>query len=651
MAKSRVPPKRPAGWLKHWLLKYRVEDVPGPVAREDRTERHPWWQVVCLTGVDYFSTLGYIPGIAALAAGALSPVATMFIVLLTLFGALPMYRRVAQESPSGQGSIAMLERLLSLWTGKVIVLCLLGFVATGWLITITLSAADAATHVAENPLVPTAFRDQEVAITLVLLAVLGGIFLKGFKEAIGIAVLIVGAYLLLNIVVVAAGFYEMAMQPQIIGNWQSSLLTNYNNNPLLMIGASLLVFPRLALGLSGFETGVGLMPLVRGDEGDEPYRPAGRIRNTKKMLTLAALIMSFYLLTTSFVTTVLIPHKEFEPGGAANGRALAYVAHNYLGDVFGTVYDISTILILGFAGASAMAGLLNIVPRYLPRYGMAPEWARAIRPLVLIYIAISVVVTIIFGADVTAQAGAYATGVLAMMTSAAFAVALSARREGSKRGTFAFGVVAIVFAYALVANEIQRPDGIVIASFFIVAIILTSVVSRVYRSLELRQERIEIDEVAQRFIEKAARGNGIHIVANRRQAGDEREYTLKEEEQREDNHIPAEEPILFLEVDVEDASEFEEVLEVRGVEIGGHKVLRAKSSVVPNAIAALLIHLRDTTGKTPHCYFGWAEGNPIAYLFRFVLFGEGDTAPVTHEVLREAEPERKQRPAIHVGGR
>jgi hypothetical protein len=517
-------------------------------------------------------------------------------------------------------------------------------------VTITLSSADAAVHIAENPLVPESFQDLEVVISLVLLAVLGGIFLKGFKEAIGIAVLIVGAYLLLNIVVVAVGFYEMAAHPQNVVSWQRSLLSNYGN-PLVMVGVSLLVFPRLALGLSGFETGVGMMPLVRGDEGDEPHRPAGRIRNTKKMLTLAALIMSFYLITTSFVTTVLIPHEEFEPGGAANGRALAYVAHNYLGDAFGTVYDTSTILILGFAGASAMAGLLNIVPRYLPRFGMAPEWARAIRPLVLVYTAIAFAVTIIFAADVDAQAGAYATGVLAMMTSAGFAVALSAWRTGSKRGTFAFGLGAIVFVYALAANEIQRPDGIVIASFFIVAIIFTSVVSRVYRSLELRQERIEIDETAQRFIEEAARGNGIHIVANRRQAGDEREYTLKEEEQREDNHIPAEEPILFLEVDVEDASEFEDVLEIRGVEIGGHKVLRARSSVVPNAIAALLLHLRDTTGKTPHCYFGWAEGNPIAYLFRFVLFGEGDTAPVTHEVLREAEPERKQRPAIHVGGR
>ena len=236
--------------------------------------------------------------------------------------------------------------------------CLLGFVATGWLVTITLSAADAAVHVAENPLVPSFLHDQEVLITLVLLAVLGAIFLKGFKEAIGIAVFIVGAYLLLNLVVVAVGFYEIATHPQSVVSWQDALFSNYGN-PLLMIGASLLVFPRLALGLSGFETGVGMMPLVRGDEGDDPERPAGRIRNTRKMLTVAALIMSFYLITTSFVTTLLIPAREFEPGGSANGRALAYVAHNYLGDAFGTVYDLSTILILAFAGASAMAGLLE----------------------------------------------------------------------------------------------------------------------------------------------------------------------------------------------------------------------------------------------------------------------------------------------------
>ena len=317
------------------------------------------------------------------------------------------------------------------------------------------------------------------------------------------AVVIVGAYLLLNLVVVAVGFYEIAMHPQSFTDWTGALFSNYGN-PLVMIGVSLLVFPRLALGLSGFETGVGMMPLVRGDEGDDPERPAGRIRNTRKMLTVAALVMSFYLITTSLVTTVLIPHEEFEEGGSANGRALAYLAHQQLGDAFGTAYDISTILILAFAGASAMAGLLNIVPRYLPRYGMAPEWGRAIRPLVIIYTTISIVVTIIFSADVDAQAGAYATGVLAMMTSAAFAVTLSSRRRGSRLWTLAFGLVTVVFVYALVANEIQRPDGLIISAFFIAAMIFASLVSRVYRSLELRQESIDLDETARQLIEEAS---------------------------------------------------------------------------------------------------------------------------------------------------
>jgi len=653
MAKSTAPSARSGNSLTRWLLKHRIEQAKGPGARESEDDQHPWWQVVCLTGVDYFSTLGYIPGIALAAAGALSPIATMLIVLLTLFGALPMYRIVARKSPTGQGSIAMLEDLLSFWKGKLFVLCLLGFVATGWVVTITLSASDATAHIVENPFWPESFGHADrtlVIVTLVLIGLLGAVFLRGFQEAIGIAVVTVGAYLVLNLIVVAVGFYEVFANPQVLADWQTSLFSNYGN-PFSMLTAAIVVFPLLALGLSGFETGVGMMPLVRGDADDDPEHPAGRIRNTRKLLTVAAVTMCFYLITTSFITTMLVPVEEAR-SGEAKGRALAYLAHEHLGDAFGTVYDASTIAILWFAGASAMAGLLNIVPRYLPRYGMAPEWGRAVRPLVLVYTLISVVVVVVFAADPTAQAGAYATGVLAMMTSGAIAVTIAVHRQGRRLMSVVFGLVTVVFAYATVANIVDRPDGITIALLFIAAIIAVSLVSRVQRSLELRQERIEIDAKAQEFIREASKGPDIHIVAHRRRSGhDPAEYAHKEREQREDNHIPEDQPILFLEVSVEDASEFTDVLEVRGVDVGGHKVLRAVSSVVPNAIAALLLDLRDTTGKTPHCYFGWTEGNPIVYLIRFILFGEGDTAPVTHEVLREAEPEASRRPLIHVGGR
>ncbi|HEX5473992.1 MAG TPA: hypothetical protein VFX12_04945 [Vicinamibacterales bacterium] len=615
----------------------------GPHAGSSQ-HQSPWWQVMCLTGVDYFSTLGYQPGIAFLAAGLLSPIATLVLVLLTLLGALPIYNRVASVSPHGQGSISMLEELLPRWKGKAFVLCLLGFAATDFVITITLSAADATAHIIGNPFVPPRF-DHPIGLTLVLLAALSAIFLKGFKEAISFAFVIVTVYLSLNVIVIGWALVVVFEHPSLVPAWRAGLVTAHGS-PLMMIALALLLFPKLALGLSGFETGVAVMPLVRGEAGDDAAHPEGRIRNTKKLLRTAALIMSVLLIGSAFVTTLLIPPSAFQEGGAASGRALAYIAHQYLGQAFGTIYDLSTISILWFAGASALAGLLNLVPRYLPRYGMAPEWTRATRPLVVLFTGITFLITVLFNANVDAQGGAYATGVLVLITSASVAVTLHVRRTRSQ--LLAFGFITLVFVYTTVLNIFERPEGIKIASWFIVTIIGTSMISRVLRSTELRIQGVETDEPAARFIEEAA-GSAVRIIANRPNTGRPQEYATKLREAREAHHLPPNEPVLFVEVRPGDASNFRGTLYVTGVSVGPHRVLRCVSPAIPNAIAALLLYIRDRTGTLPHAYFGWTEGNPIAYLLKFLAFGEGDTAPVTREVLRQTESDPLRRPRIHVG--
>jgi hypothetical protein len=656
-----------------------------------------WLWVMCLTGVDYFSTLGYQPSIAFDNAGMLAPLATVVLVAVTLFGALPVYLHVAQRSPHGHGSISMLEKLLSGWRGKLIVLLLLGFAATDFVITKTLSAADAAEHIVHNPLWssyapgPLKGAHAQLTLTMLLLVILGAIFLRGFTEVIRIAVALVFVYLVLNVIVVGSGLYYVALHHELITAWWQNVISGnwhiageapqLTGTSLLTIAAvCFLIFPKLALGLSGFETGVAVMPLVQGDESDTYEHPTGRIRNTRKLLITAALIMSVMLLGSAFVVSTLIDPSELshghplaeaskdgvhmvpvantKPGKAAN-RALAYLAHAegrydinpMFGEVFGTIYDISTVLILWFAGASAMSGLLNLVPQYLPRYGMAPEWAGAVRPLAVLFTLINLLVTWLFNADVESQGGAYATGVLVLMSSASIATAIDIARQKtgpwSTRVSWPSILVASVFVYTTTAVIIEKPDGMKIASFFIVSIIASSFISRLLRSTELRIACFVFPNSESQMLWESLKYLEIPVLVPHRPG--RRDLIEKEAEIRAVHHLEPGTPIVYLEAIPGDASEF---LHTPHMEVFSQEerfILRVtKCHSVAHVIAAVGLELARE-GNPLEIHFGWSDEMPMAANVRFLLFGEGNVPWMVRELIRKAQPDPHLQPRIVVG--
>jgi hypothetical protein len=628
----------PRSWFFRWLFNgARLDDV----AAELRSETHPWYLVIWLTGVDYFSTLGYQPGIALLAAGAISPIATLFLVLVTLLCALPTYAQVARRSFAGQGSIAMLENLLPGWSGKILILVLLGFATTDFVITITLSAADAAAHAIANPFLHRFIAHEHMAITLGLLLLLAAVFLKGFSEAIELATAVCVPYLLLNGVVLFRCLIEIFNHPHLIRNWREALEAKGDWTGVVI--ASAIVFPKLALGLSGFETGVSVMPLIRGGEDDESKpAPEGRIRNARKLLLAAAVIMSVLLMVSSYVTALLIPPHAYRDGGPASGRALAYLAHGLLGEGFGSLYDVSTILILWFAGASAMAGLLHLIPRYLPRLGMAPQWVASARPLILMILASCVLVTFAFRANVEAQGGAYATGVLVLMLSAAVASALSLKYE--KRYLFSAycWVVVLVFLYTTIANIIERPDGIIIASVFISLMLLISAVSRYIRATEFRVSKYTFDNPESEAIWHEIIGKKVNLVP----VGPATEQGRRAKAAEILRYYQCPGPLAFIHVILLDnRSEFYAPLCIRAVREGSDYLIEVSQAIaIANTIAyisTLIDPMRIMLGLTRH--------NMMRQALQYVLLGEGETGIMVYEILVrfwESTPEEDTRPLI-----
>jgi len=628
--------------IGQWLA--RGESVADDSSQHLTT--HPWWKVIWLTGVDYFSTLGYQPGIALLAAGAVAPIATVILVAVTLLGAVPVYVQVARRSYAGQGSIAMLENLLEGWKGKLLILMLLGFAATDFVITMTLSAADAAKHAIENPFLHPVLGEHQILVTLAILSVLAVIFLKGFSEAIGLATAAALPYLALNLVVLGRGAWEIMAHPELIAEWHSAL-TAKGNFPLLIAGA-LLVFPKLALGLSGFETGVTVMPLIDGGEEDREHNPRaggvpmGRVANTKKLLITAAVIMSGMLIFSSFVTTLLIDPADYREGGKASGRAIAFLAHRYLGPAFGTVYDMSTILILGLAGASAMAGLLHLIPRYLPRFGMAPRWAALSRPLILVLFAIDIIITLIFRASVEAQSGAYATGVLVLILSAAFAATLALWRERSRGLAFYMGFLLLVFAYTLADNCLERPDGLIIGTVFTLLLMLTCGLSRSIRSVEFRIPEGYFTDVESWRIGPELRGKKVHLVPIASSSAEARRKKRDEIAQ----HYGVHGPFLFLHVNLLDnRSEFSSPLEVSLRKEGDDYVGEVFGAV---AIANAIAYVSEVIDPIS-IFIGLTRRNLMAQAIRYLLFGEGETGLIVYTILLrywDWTPEQDVRPLI-----
>jgi hypothetical protein len=368
----------------------------------------------------------------------------------------------------------------------------------------------------------------------------------------------------------------------------------------------------------------------------------GRIGNTRKLLATAAAIMSVMLIVSSFVTTLLIAPEDYKIGGNASGRAIAFLAHKYMGPGFGSLYDLSTILILGLAGASAMAGLLQLIPRYLPRFGMAPRWVALARPLVLQLFAIDVVITLVFRADVEAQSGAYATGVLVLILSAAFAATLALWREQRYLIATYCGILCVVFGYTLADNCLERPDGLIIGAILTLLLMLASGLSRSLRSVELRISQGYYTDIESWEMGPELRGKKVHLVpisSSSPEARHKKKVTI-------DKHYKVRGPFLFVHVNLLDnRSEFSVPLEAMLRKEGDDYVLEIYGAIaIANALAFVSEYFDPIS-----VFISLTRRDLMAQAMRYIVFGEGETGLMFYTILLRYwywTPEDDVRPLI-----
>ncbi|MDB5307353.1 MAG: amino acid transporter [Gemmataceae bacterium] len=666
----------------------------------------PW--VLCIVGLDYLSTLAYQPSIAFGAAGRLAPLVTVLVAAVTLFLALPVYWYIAGRSPHGGGSTALLEQVIHGWFGKLLILVLLSFGAVDLVFTRTFSAADAAEHLIHNPHpgwqhaldnatregeklrqgLPPSVRERtaglwnrQMVVTLVVLVigtVAGLVFFRGYTPGfVRLAVVTVAVYLALTFTVVGSGAVYLWGNPHLLdqwwadvrtGNWQPAVAPHPAGGWPGLVAACVPLFPYLALGLSGFELTLMAMPLVRGRADDTPEHPRGRIRKTRVLLVAASLTMSAYLLTSTLLTTVLIPPAALTTDGQAKYRALAYLAHGgalsdgtpaadinpAFGLVFGTIYDASTVAILALAGLSFALTLSQWIPPYLHRLGMEFNWSVRLGALIYLFTGVKIAVTVYYGADVDAHRAAYLTAVLAVFGFAAVAAAVDVwqkrRRLGWRKGLRApplFLLSALVFAASCGLIAWERTAAALLAGGFIVLVLGVSIVSRAWRCTEFRFAGFVFADKATEYEWGKLKASDFPILVPVRSGLETLRH--KEIEIRTRHRIPGTVPIVFVHAELADPSDFDNHPLLRIARENGRVVVHiTRCASVPHVLAAAALEL-SSAGAVPEVHFGWSAENPVTANLHFVLFGHGNVPWMVHTLVRRSDVPEDRKPRVIVG--
>ncbi len=665
-----------------------------------------WWLVLCLIGLDYFSTLAYLPSLAIEAAGSLAPFAALVVVAVTLLAALPIYFYVVGRSPHGRGGTGLIERLVPGWSGKLIVLLILAFVATDYVVTQNLSVADAAEHLRANPYfgrhvdpyVTGHFHperwfesplwrrlagqfDRQLVVTLMLSLAsfsLWAWWTSGSPQLfLRVAAAVVVAYLALNAVVIGSGIAYLAGEGRpAVEEWLKSARTDLHAaegpSPDRLVVAwrllrlALVAFPYVALGLSGFELSMAVTPLIRGNADDDPEYPRGRIRNMRKLLVTAAAIMACALVSSITVAATLIPSREFEEHGAAVHRALSYLAHGgrltngvpgtalngLFGPVFGTVYDACTISILCLAGACVAIALRDYVPEYLKRFGMEMDWAHRLGIKMRFFNVLVLIVVVLFHAHIASLQWVYATSVLVLLSGGAFAalVDLRARFPRGFTRTAATAPVVLILTFFLtmtVLTVVISRAGLEIALAFAVGILVTSFISRWLRSTELRFEGFEFvdDESRQRWSECCS--HEFQVLVPHRPGLHSR--TERERMIRSHHRIGSETPVILIEAALGDPSDFYHLPLMRVAREDGFELIQvSRCASVAHVIAAIGLEMAKV-GRPPELHFGWSNESPLAANLNFLLFGEGNIPWMVRSLLQKAELDPHKRPRVVIG--